>query len=167
MHVIYQAWDAVFYKKYYGKPLKRDWVARVVFLIQILLIFGCRCNRYFWDIGLKIYRLPNFNMLFQLVQTQFFENELFSCLPKGYHVINWWKRPISLSSRRSELRKSGIKFPASWKSFISGMLFTLYESFAWQTLTSLGLSTFARIACLLQLRIETNDLEYSIWATPV
>ena len=114
----------------------------------------------------QIYRLPNFNMIFQLVQTQFFKSEPFSCLPKDDHVINWCKRPIFSSSHRSELRKSGIKFPASWKSFVSGMLFTLYESFAWQTLTSLGLSTFACIACLLQLRIETNDLEYSIWATP-
>ena len=80
-------------------------MARVVFLIQILLIFGCRCDRYFWDIGLKIYRLPTFNILFQLVQTQFFKSELFSCLPKDDHVINWCKRPISSSSRRSELRE--------------------------------------------------------------
>ena len=35
------------YKDLYGKPFKRDWVAKVVFLIQILLIFGGRCNRYF------------------------------------------------------------------------------------------------------------------------
>ena len=35
-------------------------------------------------------------------------------------------------------------------SFLSGMLFTLYESFAWQIFTSFGLFTFARIACLLQ-----------------
>ena len=30
----------------YGKP-KREWVARVVFLKQILLIFGGLWNRYF------------------------------------------------------------------------------------------------------------------------
>ena len=36
-------------------------------------------------------------------------------------------------------------------SFLSGTLFTLYESFAWQIFASLGLFTFARIACLLQL----------------
>ena len=53
----------------------------------------------------QIYRLPNFNMIFQLVQTQFFKSELFSCLLKDDHVINWWKRPISSSSRRSELRE--------------------------------------------------------------
>ena len=44
-------------------------VARIGFLIQILLIFGGRCNRYFWDIQLKIFRIPNFNMFFQLVLT--------------------------------------------------------------------------------------------------
>ena len=31
----------------YGKPFKLHWVAKIVFLIQILLIFGGRCNRYF------------------------------------------------------------------------------------------------------------------------
>ena len=52
------------YKDLYRKPLKHDWVARVVFLIQIPLIFGNCCNHYFWGIPLKIYRLPvlNFNM---------------------------------------------------------------------------------------------------------
>ena len=33
-------------------------------------------------------RLPNFNMLFQLVLTNVFTHELFSCLPKVDHVIN-------------------------------------------------------------------------------
>ena len=46
----------------YGKPLKHDRVARVVFPIQILLTFGSHCNRYFCDIQLKIYRLLNFNL---------------------------------------------------------------------------------------------------------
>ena len=35
------------YKGLYGKPLKRDWVARVDFPIQILLIIGGPCDRYF------------------------------------------------------------------------------------------------------------------------
>ena len=35
-----------------------------------------------------------------------------------------------------------------------------------QTFASLGLFTFARIACLLQLWIKTRGLDYSIWATP-
>ena len=35
------------YKGLYGKPLKRDWVARVVFPIHILLVFGGLFNRYF------------------------------------------------------------------------------------------------------------------------
>ena len=45
-----------------GKPWKRDWMAKVFFLIQMLPAFGGRCNRYFWDIymRLKILRLPSF-----------------------------------------------------------------------------------------------------------
>ena len=34
------------------------------------------------DIEFKIYRLPNFNMLFQLVLTKIFKGELFSKLTK-------------------------------------------------------------------------------------
>ena len=71
----------------YGKPCKPVWVAKVVFLIQILLTFGGRCNRYLWDIRLKMLRLPNFNTLFQLALTKFFKSELFPSLPKVDHVI--------------------------------------------------------------------------------
>ena len=35
------------YKDSYGKPFKRDYTATVVFLTQILLTFGGRCNRFF------------------------------------------------------------------------------------------------------------------------
>ena len=35
------------YKDLYGKPCKRDWMAKVVFLIEMLPTFGGRCNRYF------------------------------------------------------------------------------------------------------------------------
>ena len=35
------------YKDLYGKSCKRDWMAKVVFLIQIPPTFGSRCNRYF------------------------------------------------------------------------------------------------------------------------
>ena len=66
---------------------QRDWMARVVFLIQILLISGCR-YRYFSHIWLKTYRLPNFNMFFQLVLAKFFKSELFSFFPKVDHVTN-------------------------------------------------------------------------------
>ena len=57
-----QVWKFRNYKDWYGKPCKRDWMAKVVFVIQTLLTFGGRCNRYLWDIRLKILRLPNFNM---------------------------------------------------------------------------------------------------------
>ena len=81
------------YKDLYGKPCKRGWVAKVVFLIQMLLTFGGRCNRYFWDIRLKILWLRNFNMLSQLVLIRFFKSELFSCLPKVDHMIESCKEP--------------------------------------------------------------------------
>ena len=35
------------YKDLYGKTFKHDWVAKVVFLIQMLLTGGGRCNSYF------------------------------------------------------------------------------------------------------------------------
>ena len=37
---------------------------------------------------------PGFNMLFQLVQTNVFKSELFSCIPKVGQVIKSCKEPI-------------------------------------------------------------------------
>ena len=62
----------------------------------MLLTFGGRCNRYFWDIRLKILRSLNFNVLFQLVVTKFFKSELLSSLSKVGHVIKSCKEPITL-----------------------------------------------------------------------
>ena len=76
------------YKDLYGIPFKRDWMAKVALLIQILLIFGGRCNHNFSDIRLEIYKEPNFNMLFQLVLTKIVKSELFSCLSKFDHMTN-------------------------------------------------------------------------------
>ena len=67
---------------------------KLFFLIQMLLTFGGRYNRYFWDTQLKILRLLNFDMLFQLALTKFFKSELFSYLPKVGHVIKSCKKPI-------------------------------------------------------------------------
>ena len=75
------------YKDLHGKPFKHDWVAKVVILKQIHLIFSGRYNHYFWDVWLKIYRLPN-NILFQLMLTKFFKSKLFSSWPKVNHMIN-------------------------------------------------------------------------------
>ena len=49
----------------------------------------------FETIRLKILRLPNFNMLFQLVLAKCLKSELFSCLPKVDHVIKSCKEPIN------------------------------------------------------------------------
>ena len=53
-----------------------------------------RCNRFFWDIRLKIYRLLNFNMLFHFLRTEFSKSKLFSCSQKFDHVTNYCKKPI-------------------------------------------------------------------------
>ena len=41
------------YKDLYGKPCKRDWVGKAVFLLQMLLTFDGRCNRCFEIYGWK------------------------------------------------------------------------------------------------------------------
>ena len=63
----------IFYKDLYGKPLKRNKVARVVFS-----------------------RLPYFNMLFKFVLTKFFKNELFSSLQKVDRVTQLKKKGRSI-----------------------------------------------------------------------
>ena len=50
-------------------------------------------------------------------------------------------------------------------SYVTKINAVLWHS-ARQKFTSLGLFTFARIACLLQLWIKTSELDDSIWATP-
>ena len=91
-NISWKFWKFRSYKDWYGKPCKRDWMAKVVFLIQMLPTFGSHCNHCFWDIRLKILSLPNVNMLFQLVLTKFFNSELFLCLLKVDHVITVMQR---------------------------------------------------------------------------
>ena len=77
------------HKDLYGKPFKRDWVVKVVFLIQTLPTFGAvaiTTLRYTAE-HFTGYLIIIFNMLFQLVLTKFFKSELFSCLPKVDHMI--------------------------------------------------------------------------------
>ena len=81
LRLLEKAWQQLFlwviylkfrnYKDLYEKPCKCDWMAKVVFLKQMLPTFGGRCNRCFWDIRLKILRLPNFNMLFSFCWPNF------------------------------------------------------------------------------------------------
>ena len=67
----------IFHDSFENFQIYKDWV------IQKLLTFGGRCNRYFWDICLKILRLPNFNMLFQLVLTKL------NCFRVYRKLITW------------------------------------------------------------------------------
>ena len=66
-----------------------DWLARVVYPIHILLIFGGRCNRYFWDTvqRRKIYRLANFICSFSSCQQNFPKVNCF-VFPEADRVIN-------------------------------------------------------------------------------
>ena len=59
----------------------------------MLPTFGGRCNRLFWDIWLKILRLPIFNMLFQSANKIFQKWTVQSRLPKVDHVIKSCKEP--------------------------------------------------------------------------
>ena len=68
-------------------------MAKVVILIQMLPTFGGRCNRFFWDIWLKILRLPIFNMLFQSAYKIFQKWTVQLRLPKVDHVIKSCKEP--------------------------------------------------------------------------
>ena len=72
------------YKDFYGKLCIRDCVAKVVFLIQVLLTFGGRS-------GFLI--LISF---FQRVLTKFFKSKLFSFLAKFDHVTTVMQMAYSL-----------------------------------------------------------------------
>ena len=70
------------------------------FLIQMLLTFGSHCNRHFWDIQLKMLRLPNFNNFFQLVLTKFFKSNkkvLFASFPRMDLAKNFNTTPLTLT----------------------------------------------------------------------
>ena len=66
--------------------------------------------------------------------------------------------PRSPKDAKRENKHKQKKETRHYGSFLSCMLFALYESFAWQIFASLGLFTFARIACLLQLWIKTISI---------
>ena len=101
------------YKELYEKPWKRDWVAKVVFLIEMLLTFGGRYNCFFWDTRMKILRLLNFNMLFQLVHwTVFVFTESRSrvqvmqrayCHPSGYQKHRQQHKSQEITTARAKI----------------------------------------------------------------
>ena len=64
------------------------------FLIQIPQIFSSHCNHYFWDIWLKICRLPKFNMLFQLVLTIFFQKQTVFVFTETWSYDQLMQKPI-------------------------------------------------------------------------
>ena len=72
-----------------------------------LVIFDGHCNPYFWDIWLKVYSLPNFNMLFQLVLTSYMFHvyrKLITC-----HQL-MYRRPIVSAHLGNRFPHCPIKF---------------------------------------------------------
>ena len=67
-------------------------------------------------------------------------------------------------------QKGSSLLPICLPCVICGSYVTKINAVLWhsarQTFASLGLFTFPRIACLLQLWIKTSELDYSFWATP-
>ena len=89
---------------------------------------------------------------------------LFTVFLRDRGIAGIREMPHYSQPKGSEGRKEGKQQNKTRRcgSFLSSTLFTLYESFAWQIFASLGLFTFARIACLLQLLIKTSDIDYTI-----
>ena len=78
-----------------------NWVAKVVFLIQMLSSnFRRPLQSLLFRYSAEMFSLPNFNMLFQLVLTKVFKSEQFSCLPKVGHCDQVMQRAYS---RRSDI----------------------------------------------------------------
>ena len=91
--ILHESFENFKLQEFVWKPCRRNWMAKAVFLIQRLPTFGGRFNPHFWDIWLKMFRLPNFNMLFQLVLTIFFKSELFRVYGE---LITWSSHEKSL-----------------------------------------------------------------------
>ena len=96
-------------------------------LRQILLIFaGGRCDRYYWDMWLKIYRLRLIKILIssfwtvRFLLTKFFKSELFSRLQIFDHVTNYCKKKTLFASFLISDKKRLI-----FKRFLSNHAWTL------------------------------------------
>ena len=100
-----------------------------------LLIFGGRYERYFRDTRLKMYRLPNFYMLFQLLLKSFSKKKVYTKLitwptiakrlfspPFLLRYLGWPSSLLSLSRNQtkasSRLRKRPLNLPRT-KNFYS------------------------------------------------
>ena len=120
-------------------------------LTQILLIFGGRCNHYFWDMRLKIHRLLNFNMLFQfLLKKKFPQAKYFRVYRK---LVTWPTIAKGLSQDWKVNASNGLYSTLKSFSILEPTL-----SFRW---TPLGPSLLYE-RCPLRLT-ETRKLEEHRW----
>ena len=100
--------------------------------------------------NLQVTYICNFNMLFQLMLTKFYNSKLFMCLLKVDPVINYCKRPISLCKDKiCGTNFKGVNFFSCIKEE-SGVLdtnlvhthLTLKLTFFWHNL--IGLEVFCK-----------------------
>ena len=94
-----------------GDLPNRDWVVKVVFPIQILLIFG-RCNRHFLDIRLNIFLFYALSVAAKIL----FPKKQFSSLKNVNHLTNNCQRSIRVlvsSSRKRKQKKRLSELPPS------------------------------------------------------
>ena len=104
-------------------------------LTQILLIFGGRCNHYFWDMRLKIHRLLiNFNMHFQFLLTKFSKSKVFRVYRK---LITWPTIAKSL--------------PQDWKVNASNGLYSTPKSFSILEPTLSKMDTIGAVSTLWEM----------------
>ena len=79
------------YTELYEKPLKRDWVARVIFLTNPAN-FRQPLQSLLFRYTTQHLQMTYFNMLFQFLLTKFSKSKLFSCLQKVDLVTNYCKK---------------------------------------------------------------------------
>ena len=97
----------------YGKPLKLDWVARVVFRIQIPLTFSDHCNRYVDIYGWRLTGYENLICSFSSCWQTFPKANYFRVYKK---LITW---PII--AKKKKRKKGG----GGWKVWVELCLWGL------------------------------------------
>ena len=107
-------WKFWNYKDLYGKPCKRDSMAEVVF--SCFQLSAAVAIAAFEIYGLKFFKLPNFDMLFQLVLTKL------NCFRVYRKLITW-------SSHVKSLFQSYITLNLAHKLYTSLLNFHFFKHF--------------------------------------
>ena len=97
-------------------------MAKVGFLTQMLLTFGGRCNRHFWDIRLKILRLPLLICSFSLCWQKFSEVNCFRVYGK---LITWSSHAKSLLVNMHPIKDTSIISPRGLSGYKRTLFFVV------------------------------------------